>query len=61
MKACSRAWLWFSLLLIFEAGYSIKYGLENGIVIILGFMSGIALVPIIGYLLKNLDEDKLKV
>ncbi|CAI1492700.1 conserved membrane protein of unknown function [Thermococcus nautili] len=59
MSVCSRDWLWISLLLIFEAGYSIEYGLENDIVIILGLISGIALVPIIGYLLKNLDKDKL--
>jgi len=59
MKACSRDWLWLSLLLIFETGYSIEYGPENGIVIILGFILGIALVLIVGYLLKELDEDKL--
>jgi len=59
MKAYSRDWLWLSLLLIFEAGHSIEYGLGKSIVVFLGFISGIALVLIVGYLLSKLDEDKI--
>lgn len=59
MKACSKYWLWFFLILIFGAGYSIEYGLREGIVVFLGFALGIILVLIVGSLLKNLDEEKL--
>ncbi|WP_456321539.1 hypothetical protein [Palaeococcus sp. (in: euryarchaeotes)] len=59
MKACSRDWLWLSLLLIFEAGHSIEYGLGGSIVVFLRFISGIALVLIVGFLLKKLGEDKI--